>query len=187
VPADWLVARRVDPDVLTAAGVASGLAVGVCLAAVGAAPWAALLVAPLALARLAFNALDGVVARRTATARPWGAVVNEVGDRVADLGAFVGLALVPGASFALVAGAGATSLLASHVGVAAEAAGGERLRGGPMGKADRMAALALAGLASGLIGDALFLRLLPAVLLAGAVATLLLRLEEARRALQSAG
>jgi CDP-diacylglycerol--glycerol-3-phosphate 3-phosphatidyltransferase len=111
--------------------------------------------------------------------------VNELGDRVADLGVFAGLALVPGVSVGLVGAAAALSLLASHVGVAAEAAGGRRLRGGPMGKADRMAALAVAAIASGLSGDLLFLRLLPAVVLVGAVATLVLRLKEAHGALQS--
>jgi hypothetical protein len=45
----------------------------------------------------------------------------------------------------------------------------------------------MAALASGLTGDPVFLRLLPAVVLVGAVATLLLRLKEAHRALQSAG
>jgi CDP-diacylglycerol--glycerol-3-phosphate 3-phosphatidyltransferase len=185
-PADWLAARRVDPDALTAAGVACALAVGAGLAATGVETRLALLAAPLALARLTFNALDGLVARRARTARPWGALVNELGDRVADLGVFAGLALVPGVSVGLVGAAAALSLLASHVGVAVEAAGGRRLRGGPMGKADRMAALAVAALASGLTGDLTFLRLLPAVVLAGAVATLLLRLMEARGALQSA-
>jgi CDP-diacylglycerol--glycerol-3-phosphate 3-phosphatidyltransferase len=184
-PADWLVARRVDPDALTAAGVGCALGVGACLAATGLETRLALLAAPLALARLTFNALDGLVAGRARTARPWGSVVNELGDRVADLGVFAGLALVPGVSVGLVGAAAALSLLASHVGVAAEAAGGRRLRGGPMGKADRMAALADAAIASGLSGDLLFLRLLPAVVLVGAVATLVLRLKEAHGALQS--
>src|SRR5262249_39321236 len=139
------------------------------------------------LARLAFNALDGLVARRAGAARRWGGVVNELGDRLADLCAFVGLALVPGASAGLVVGAAVASLLASHVAVAAEAAGGPRLRGGPRGKADRMAVLALAALATGLTGDPTFLRWLPAVLLVGALATLLLRLKEAHGALQSPG
>jgi CDP-diacylglycerol--glycerol-3-phosphate 3-phosphatidyltransferase len=173
--------------VLTAAGVGCALAAGVCLAAAGVGGWTALPVAPLALGRLAFNALDGLVARRGDSARPWGAVVNEVGDRVADLAVFVGLGAVPGASVALVAGAAGASLLASHVGLAAEAAGGGRLRGGPMGKADRMAVLALAALATGVTGDLAFLRLLPAVVLAGAVVTLLLRLREAHGALEPAG
>jgi CDP-diacylglycerol--glycerol-3-phosphate 3-phosphatidyltransferase len=185
-PADWLAARRVDPDGLTAAGVGCALAAGLCLAATGLGAWTALLAAPLALARLTFNALDGLVARRTGTARPWGAVVNELGDRVADLGVFAGLALVPGAAAALVGGAAAASLLSSLVGVASEAAGGRRVRGGPMGKADRMAWVAVAALASGVTGDLAFLRLLPAVVLAGAVATLLLRLWEAHGALESA-
>ena len=185
-PADWLAARGVGPDTLTAAGVACALAAGLCLAASGLGAWTALLVAPLALARLTFNALDGLVARRSESARPWGAVVNELGDRVADLGVFLGLGLVPGADGGLVAAAAVASLLASHVGVASEAAGGRRVRGGPMGKADRMAWLAAAALASGLTGDLAFLRLLPSLLLAGAVATLLLRLREVRRALEPA-
>lgn len=43
--------------------------------------------------RLALNALDGLVARDLGPARPWGEVLNEVSDRLADLALFVGAAL----------------------------------------------------------------------------------------------
>jgi phosphatidylglycerophosphate synthase len=47
---------------------------------------------PLAIGRLAANALDGLVARRTGLARPWGEVYNECCDRISDTLIFVGLA-----------------------------------------------------------------------------------------------
>ena len=43
--------------------------------------------------RLAGANLDGAVARARGVSRPWGFVVNELGDRTADLLAFAGLAV----------------------------------------------------------------------------------------------
>ena len=83
---DALVARRVPADVLTAAGLGASVLAGVAIAA-GAVldePALWLAVAPLGALRLALNALDGSVARRTGTARPFGLVLNEMADRVGD-------------------------------------------------------------------------------------------------------
>jgi CDP-diacylglycerol--glycerol-3-phosphate 3-phosphatidyltransferase len=180
--ADWLAARRVHPDGLTAAGVAASAAAGLCLALAGRDPWLALLVAPLLAARIALNALDGLVAERRGMARPWGAVLNEMGDRAADLALFAGLALLPGAPLLVIALAAAATLLASHAALAVAATGAARPRGGPMGKADRAAVIALAALATGLLGDLSILHALPSLLLVGGIATLLLRLWTARDA-----
>jgi CDP-diacylglycerol--glycerol-3-phosphate 3-phosphatidyltransferase len=180
--ADWLAVRRVHPDALTAAGVATTAAAGLCLALAGRDPTIALLAAPLLAARIALNALDGMVAERRGMARPWGAVLNEMGDRASDLTLFAGLALLPGAPLLVITLAAAATLLASHAGVAVAATGLARPRGGPMGKADRAAVTALAALATGLLGALSILHALPWLLLVGAVATLALRLWTARDA-----
>ncbi|MBZ4166385.1 hypothetical protein JYG49_24430, partial [Escherichia fergusonii] len=41
-----------------------------------------------AIGRLMLNALDGMVAKDTGVARPWGEVLNEFCDRLADLTIF---------------------------------------------------------------------------------------------------
>jgi CDP-diacylglycerol--glycerol-3-phosphate 3-phosphatidyltransferase len=183
--ADRLAAADVHPDTLTAAAVGCALAGGTTLALCGERPWLAAMAAPLAAARIALNALDGMVAQRRGLARAWGKVLNEVGDRLADLAFLGGLALVPGVDLRAVTAATIAALLSSHLGVLAEAAGGRRLYGGVMGKADRMLWLALAALVAGLSGSLTPLHLLPWVLFGGCLITSAQRGRRARGDLES--
>jgi phosphatidylglycerophosphate synthase len=128
-----------------------------------------------AFARLAFNALDGMVAVRAGVARPWGKVLNELADRLADLALLAPLLLVSGLNTILVTVALCMTLLVSYMGVLAEAAGAARQYGGVMGKADRMAWLALATVATAASGSLLSLQILPYVLLIGGCLTLVQR------------
>lgn len=140
--ARWLARRGVSADALTAWGLGFAALAGVLLALSGRSGWL-LLVPPLLFARIACNALDGMVARLAGTARPWGTVLNETADRVADLLCFGGLV----ASGALPQVVAVTLLplvlFVSYLGVIGQAAGGARRYEGPLGKADRMLALAL--------------------------------------------
>jgi CDP-diacylglycerol--glycerol-3-phosphate 3-phosphatidyltransferase len=172
---DWLVARRVHPDRLTLAALGVALIGGAALALSPVAPGLLLLVSVAALARLALNALDGLVARRLGLARPWGEVVNELGDRLADLAFFGGLLLRPEARLELGAAALAAMLLSSYVGLLGKAAGGRRQYGGVLGKADRMLLLALAAPMLPVHG-ALVVNGVLALTLVGALATLAQRL-----------
>lgn len=141
---DELVRLGVRADALTVAAVMVAAAAGTAIAA-GAlldAPLLWLAVPPLALVRIALNALDGSVARRTGTARPFGAALNETCDRLSDIAIVAPLAFVAGAPPALAATT--AMLLASFIGVLAQAVGGARDYGGPMGKADRMLVVGLA-------------------------------------------
>lgn len=141
---DELVRLGVRADALTLAAVAAAAAAGAAIVA-GAlldAPLLWLAVPPLALVRIALNALDGSVARRTGTARPFGAALNETCDRLSDIAIVAPIAFVAGAPLALAATA--AMLLASFTGVLAHAVGGVRDYGGPMGKADRMLVVGLA-------------------------------------------
>lgn len=71
---------RIPPDALSAAGV---LTLG--LAWVAAARGLPVLVVPLVLLAGVFDGLDGAVALQTGRARPLGAVVDAVADRLGDL------------------------------------------------------------------------------------------------------
>jgi CDP-diacylglycerol--glycerol-3-phosphate 3-phosphatidyltransferase len=168
---DWLVARRVHPDVLTGAALALAALGGALLWAGARAPALLLLVPPIALGRTALNALDGLVARRTGLARPWGEVLNEAGDRLADVALLGGLALAPTTDGRLGAAALVAVLLSSYLGVLSKAAGGPRQYGGVMGKADRMLCLALAALVAGLAGRPEWLNAYLVVVLGGALVT----------------
>jgi CDP-diacylglycerol--glycerol-3-phosphate 3-phosphatidyltransferase len=168
----WLVARRVHPDLLTAAALGLALVGGGLLYAAASAPRLLLLIPALALGRIALNALDGLVARRTGQARPWGEVLNELGDRLADAALFGGFALAPTTDGRLGAATLVVVLLASYLGMLGKAAGGQREYGGVMGKADRMLWLALAATAAGLAGRPDWLNAYLAIVLVGALVTL---------------
>lgn len=130
-----LVRREVSPDTLTAAGVLSAAGAGAAVALLPAGPLAALPVAVLLAARLAFANLDGALARETGRTTRRGAVLNELGDRAADLVVLAGfLALAP---LWLVAVAGLSATLPSWVSLAGAAAGAPRRNGGPVGKTER--------------------------------------------------
>jgi phosphatidylglycerophosphate synthase len=148
---DRAVAHRTSPDVFTAIGLAAGAGAGAAIAW-GLWPLAAALLA----LRLAGANLDGAVARAEQADRPWGFVVNEIGDRAADLAMFAGLTVwaagqhspvlhgmcIPVAAM-LAAAAAATLPTFASLAVTA-AGGGVRRNGGPFGKTERCAAALVA-------------------------------------------
>jgi CDP-diacylglycerol--glycerol-3-phosphate 3-phosphatidyltransferase len=139
---DLAVARWISPDVFTLIGV---VAAGIAAVCVARGWWLGALVA-LAV-RLAGANLDGAVARARGIARPWGFVLNEVGDRASDLIVFAGLAWFAagtGGSIALVAGAAVAATLPTFASLAAAGAGGTRRTGGAVGKTERCALVVVA-------------------------------------------
>lgn len=170
---DRLAAARVTPTAVTLSALpVAAASAGVVAAGASWHPLWWVLVAPLAMARLALQALDGSLARRTGRCSRRGAVANELVDRASDVVMIGALGLA--ASPALAASAVAAALLVSLTGVLAQALDGQRLTGGPMGKADRMAVLALAALAAPWAGTGALTAALW-VMLAGSLATFALR------------
>ncbi|MGW6528794.1 CDP-alcohol phosphatidyltransferase family protein [Streptomyces venezuelae] len=171
-----LVRREVSPDTLTLAGVACAAGAAVALVALPfgyAAPPVALLLA----ARLAFANLDGALARDTGRTTRRGALLNELGDRTADLVVLAGF--LPLAPLWLVATAALAATLPSWVSLAGAAAGADRLNGGPVGKTERCALVVVAA-ASGWTVPVL------AVVAAGSALTAALRLARLWRELDGA-
>ena len=138
-----LIGRRVTADQVTAAGLACALGAAAVTVWSFVSPLWLVAVAPLVFARLACNALDGMIAVDTGTARPLGQIANEFADRVGDSCILVAVSVRAGAP-AIGIGAVVVVLLASYLGTAAQAAGGTRQYIGVMGKADRMVLLAVA-------------------------------------------
>lgn len=177
------VARRVSPDVFTVVGVVAAGAAGVFVAL----GWWPLVGLFLAL-RLAGANLDGAVARARGVSRPWGFVVNEIGDRASDLLTFAGLAVWaarqrgPGLHWLswpviMVLLAALAATLPTFASLAAAAAGAQRRNGGPLGKTERCLFVFLA---------TAFPIILPVVstqLINGSLITTVLRLRAARREL----
>lgn len=130
-----LVARGTAPNTITLAGIGFGAAAGATLWSTAPGPLAAVAVGTLLAARLACANLDGGVAREAGTGTGSGAVVNELGDRLAEFAALAGvLALAPAA---LVAATALAATMPSWVALAGAAAGAPRPQGGPVGKTER--------------------------------------------------
>jgi len=177
------VAHNVSPDVFTAAGVAAAGAAGVTIA-LGWWPLAALFLA----LRLAGANLDGAVARARGVSRPWGFVVNEIGDRLSDLLTFAGLAIFaarlhgPGFqwlswSVLQVLAAALAATLPTFASLAAAAAGATRRNGGPLGKTERCLFILLA------TAIPFIMPILLMQMVNGSILTTVLRLRAARREL----
>lgn len=168
--------RGLSPDVFTVVGVVAAALAGVALAL--GWWWLAL---PLLALRLAGANLDGAVARARGVSRPWGFVLNEIGDRLGDLLMWTGLAWwaaqhsITALVWVLVATVAAT--LPTFASLSAAGAGTTRRNGGPLGKTERCL-LAVLGCAvpSWLVG-------VSAVVVAGSVLTAALRLRSAHREL----
>jgi CDP-diacylglycerol--glycerol-3-phosphate 3-phosphatidyltransferase len=140
----WLVVRHVHPDWLTFAALGLSVVGGVAVYFAPEAIWLLATIPPLVLIRTALNALDGLVAKETGLARPWGEVLNELCDRVADVALLGGVALASPTNHLLGAVTIVAMLLNSYLAVLSKAAGGRRQYAGPMGKADRMIVLGVA-------------------------------------------
>ena len=137
----WLVVKRVHPDWITGAALVISVVGGVCLYVAPGRLWPLALVPVIAVVRTALNALDGLVAKSTGLARPWGEVLNELSDRFADVALLGGIALAAPSNLILGASAITMMLLSSYLAILSKAAGGRRQYMGPMGKADRMVLL----------------------------------------------
>lgn len=180
----WLVERRVHPDWLTYLALAlSGLG-GICLYLAPDSRWLLVLVPVVAILRTALNALDGLVAHATGLARPWGEVLNEFCDRLADLALVGGLALAAPSWPVLGLAAVILMLLSSYLAILSKAAGGRRQYSGPMGKADRMIVLGIAGALGLVVPLEVVYNGFLAIVAAGLVLTLIARARATYRDLQ---
>lgn len=170
------VRRDLSPDVFTALGVLAAAAAAV---AIWRGWWVA---AGLALAlRLAGANLDGAVARARGVSRPWGFVLNELGDRTSDLLMYAGLAALAartGDGWATpqvlwVAVAALTATLPTFASLAAAGAGAARRNGGPLGKTERCLLTTVA------TGIPAWIPPIAAVMVLGSLATAAIRLSAA--------
>jgi len=168
------VRRGTSPDVFTWLGVLSAALAAVAIA-VGWWPLALVFLA----GRLAGANLDGAVARARGVSRPWGFVLNEIGDRASDLLMFAGLAVLADGpeqvTWVLVAAVCAT--LPTFASLAGAGAGAPRLNGGPWGKTERCAVVVVATAFPALLG------LWAGLIAVGSLTTTVLRLRRVRAVL----
>lgn len=167
----FAVARGLSPDFFTVVGVVSAFGAGVAIA-FGRWPVALVFLA----GRLAGANLDGAVARARGVSRPWGFVLNELGDRFSDFAMFAGLTVLAertehltwGTGWVLIAAICAT--LPTFTSLSAAGAGAPRLNGGPFGKTERCAVIVLATAIPS------WIPIISVVIIVGSVVTMLVRL-----------
>ena len=109
-----------------------------------------LLLLPIVLLlRMALNAMDGMLAREHNQVSALGAILNELGDVVSDIGLYLPLGLVPGFDARLVVAVVILSTLTEMTGVVAVQIGASRRYDGPFGKSDRAFLFGMMGLLLG--------------------------------------
>lgn len=96
--------------------------------------------------RMALNAIDGMLAREFNQQSTLGAILNEVGDIIADAALYLAFAFLAGVSAWLVVLVVLLSWLTEFCGVITQVLTGSRNYLGPMGKSDRAFVLGALGL-----------------------------------------
>lgn len=100
--------------------------------------------------RMAFNAMDGMLAREFGQASALGAYLNELADVISDTALYVPFALLPGSNSWLVSAVIVLAVISEMAGILGVTVGAGRRYDGPMGKSDRAFVFGLIGLLAGL-------------------------------------
>lgn len=136
-------------QVTVTAALLSGV-VGACIYCYPQARWPLLVMPGFLFVRMALNAIDGMLAREYDMKSRLGAVLNEIGDVVADTALYLPLALVPAFSPQLIVLITILAIISEMTGVVAIQIGASRRYDGPMGKSDRAFVFGLLALLVGL-------------------------------------
>jgi CDP-diacylglycerol--glycerol-3-phosphate 3-phosphatidyltransferase len=132
---------------------ANGVTVAACVVSVGLGAflciaerqWFALLPAWMFL-RMAFNAIDGMLAREFGQKSDLGAYLNELTDVLSDAALYLPFALVPPFDWRSVGAVIFLAAVAEMTGTVAVMTGASRRYDGPMGKSDRAFVISLLAL-----------------------------------------
>ena len=125
------------------------VALGIWLATGASEPVVFLLVPIWLFIRMAFNAIDGMLAREFGQASSLGAYLNELADVISDCAIYLPFALLPGSSLWLVLAVILLSIISEMAGVLGVMVGASRRYDGPMGKCDRALVFGLLGVLVG--------------------------------------
>ncbi len=180
-----LAAAGVSANQVTVAAMVLSCLAGALIAARPDEPRWLLLLPGVLFARMALNAIDGMLAREHGQRSRLGALLNELGDVLSDAALYLPLALVAGFAPALVVTIVVLAGMVELTGVLGRTIGASRRYDGPMGKSDRALVFGALGLILGLgVPAGLWLDGVLALVLALSLWTVVNR---ARRALAEAG
>lgn len=148
-----LAALGFTPNTVTLIAIAGSLVIGAAVSFGASRPALLLLLPAWLFARMALNAIDGMMARELNMSTHLGAVLNELGDAVSDLGLYLPLAFVHEPARWPVIAFSIGAVLTEFSGVLGRALGASRHYEGPMGKSDRAFVVGALGLATYLFPD----------------------------------
>jgi CDP-diacylglycerol--glycerol-3-phosphate 3-phosphatidyltransferase len=131
---------------VTLAAAAGSMAVGAFIAASAPARWPFVLLPLWLLARMALNAVDGMLAREYGQKSRLGAYLNEIADVVSDAALYAPFALLAPFGPYWVGLVILLAALSEFAGVLGPGIGASRRYDGPMGKSDRALAFGALGL-----------------------------------------
>jgi len=140
---DALVRAGLSANDVTLGAVLLSAAHGAWLALMPNSRWPLLLLPVTLFLRMAFNAIDGMMAKEHGQASAAGAVLNELSDVIADAALYLPFALIPGLNAALVVPVVVTGVIAEMAGALGPMIGAARRYDGPLGKSDRAFAVGL--------------------------------------------
>jgi CDP-diacylglycerol--glycerol-3-phosphate 3-phosphatidyltransferase len=169
------------PNAITLFAVIGSIVTGSMVAISGSRPFLLLLPAWL-FVRMALNAIDGMMARELGMASQLGAVLNEIGDAVSDLGLYLPLAFVYHPAQWPVVAFSIGAVLTEFCGLLGRALGATRRYDGPMGKSDRAFVVGAIGLFTFLLPD--LMKLWPWIFSIAAFLTLVTCVNRVSRALR---
>ncbi len=147
---NWLAGQGVTANQVTVAALLLSALGGGLIALYPNATWPLLFVPVVLFARMALNAIDGMLAREHNMKSTLGAILNELGDVVSDTLLYLPFALLPGVSGPVVVAVVVLSVISEMAGVIAIRIGATRRYDGPMGKSDRAFVFGALGLVLGL-------------------------------------
>jgi CDP-diacylglycerol--glycerol-3-phosphate 3-phosphatidyltransferase len=150
-PVTGVLARAgVTANQVTVAAAAVSLALGGFVAWMLPDPRAFVLIPLWSVARMACNAIDGMLAREFAQRSRLGAYLNELADAVSDAALYLPFALLPSFSPVWTCIVVVLAIVSEYAGALGPVIGAPRGYEGPMGKSDRAVAFGALGLWAGL-------------------------------------
>jgi len=149
-----LARGSVTANQVTIAAAVVSVALGVFVAWRVPERWPFLIIPLWMFLRMAFNAIDGMLAREFGQKSRLGAYLNELTDVISDAALYLPFALVPPFSPLWTGIVIVLAVISEFAGVLGPAAGASRRYDGPMGKSDRAFVFGALGLMIGL-SDAL--------------------------------
>ncbi|MBK5198685.1 MAG: CDP-alcohol phosphatidyltransferase family protein [Methyloceanibacter sp.] len=140
---DALVRGGLSANDVTLGALLLSAAHGAWLALMPGSAWPLLLLPVTLFLRMAFNAIDGMMAKEHGLASPAGAVLNELSDVIADAALYLPFALIPGLNPMLAVLVVVAGIIAEMAGALGPLIKAPRRYDGPLGKSDRAFAFGL--------------------------------------------